>query len=55
MMESEGKEGRVNISEDTQKLLDSDEENKYTYTFNAKVEVPSIGKSYNSYLIDFAN
>lgn len=55
MMESEGKEGRVNISEDTQKLLDSDEENKYTYTFNAKVDVPSIGKSYNSYLIDFAN
>ena len=55
MMESEGQEGRVNVSEDTRRFLDMDEENKFSYTFNAKIDVPSVGRVYDSYLVDFSN
>lgn len=55
MMESEGQAGRVNVSEDTRALLDLDVENKFSYTFNAKIDVPSVGRQYDSYLIDFTN
>lgn len=55
MMESEGREGRVNISEDTRRILETDPESKFTYSFNAKVNVPSINREYDSYLVDFTN
>lgn len=32
-----------------------DPESKFSYTFNAKVDVPSVGKQYDSYLVDFTN
>lgn len=62
MMESEGQEGRVNISEDTKRLLgkyliniDMDTENKFSYNFNQKVHVPSINREFDSYLVDFTS
>lgn len=51
-MESSGCVGRINISEDTKKLLESDQNNLViNFEPNTTVHIPSLSKEVNSYLI----
>ena len=50
-MESAGVPGRINISEDTKKLLES-KEMPYNLVLNKVVQIPSVGKEIKCYLID---
>ena len=50
-MESSGVPGRINISEDTKKLLES-KELPYNLVLNKVVQIPSVGKEIKCYLID---
>jgi hypothetical protein len=51
-MESSGHVGRINISEDTKKILESDP-NGLVINFepNTTVHIPSLSKEVNSFLI----
>lgn len=50
-MESSGLPGKINISEDTKKLLES-KEMPYNLTLNKVVEVPSVGRELKCYFIE---
>ena len=50
-MESSGCPGRINISEDTKKLLES-KEMPYNLVLNKVVQIPSVGKEIKCFLID---
>ena len=51
-MESEGQPGRVNISEDTRRLVESCTlDVNFTFEFNKVVKVKGITREYKSYLI----
>ena len=53
-MESSGVPGRINISEETRKLLES-KEMPYSLTLNKVVKIPSVGREISCYLIDNAD
>ena len=53
-MESAGCPGKINISEDTKKLLET-KEMPYALSFNKVVDVPSVGREVKSYFIESAN
>ena len=53
-MESAGCPGKINISEDTKKLLET-KEMTYTLSFNKVVDVPSVGREVKSFFIENAN
>ena len=50
-MESEGVEGRVNVSKVTRDILENTVPNKYEYTFNRAVECIGIEGETDSYLV----
>ena len=50
-MESAGVPGRINISEETKKLLES-KEMPYNLVLNKVVQIPSVGKEIKCFLID---
>ena len=50
-MESSGVPGKINISEDTKKLLES-KEMPYNLVLNKVVQIPSVGKEIKCFLID---
>ena len=50
-MESAGVPGKINISEDTKKLLES-KEMPYNLVLNKVVQIPSVGKEIKCFLID---
>ena len=53
-MESSGVPGRINISEETRRLLES-KEMPYSLTLNKVVKIPSVGREISCYLIDNAD
>jgi class 3 adenylate cyclase len=53
-MESSGVPGRINISQETRKLLES-KEMPYSLTLNKVVKIPSVGREISCYLIDNAD
>ena len=50
-MESSGAPGKVNISEETKKLLET-KEMPYTLTLNKVVQIPSVNKEIKCFFID---
>ena len=50
-MESAGTKGRINISEDTKKLLET-KDSPYKVSFNKEVNIESANRNINCYLID---
>ena len=53
-MESEGVPGRVNISEDTRRMIESDGvELPFSLEFNKIVKVKGVEREYKSYLCNF--
>ena len=51
-MESEGLPGKINVSEDTKKILENNKQQYYMFEFNKEVSIKSIKKKIPSYFID---
>lgn len=52
-MESGGERGKINVSEDTKKLLEENETCNYTFIENKEITVKSTGKSLMSYFLNY--
>lgn len=52
-MESGGAEGKINVSEQTKKLLESNENCNYTFSENKSIHVKSSNTTYQSFFLNF--
>ncbi len=52
-MESGGVEGKINVSETTKAMLESNEACNYSFTENKQIYVKSSPRKYMSYFLNF--
>lgn len=52
-MESGGEEGKINVSEQTRKLLELNENSHYTFTENKEIYIKSSNTKYKSFFLNF--